>query len=127
MRPRNAPQDRELTAEDMAFLEEELLDTDLASAVAGRYLEHPDVLKAVAQQPTAPVWGMCIAKIIIEVRTKFMEKGMELSDRIWTQKDGVAAELSSKASEISANEMGAEVDPEEVYQETVKTLSQYEG
>jgi hypothetical protein len=112
--------------EELAFMEEEVMDADIAGLMGRRYMQHPKMLEAIAQTKKPGDAALIVAQTAIETRQKLLQNGYPFaSPRIWASDNGVVPELVEAYGKM-ASAMGKDFDPESIKKEAFRILTKYD-
>ncbi len=119
----------ELHPDEMAFMQEELMDADIAGTMGRLYLSNPKMQPAIQQGSKNPkAAALAISQTLIETRNKMLSKGYPFSQRIWTAENGVLPEMVETFARMASLD-GKKIDSKfmaETHKEALKLLKRFD-
>lgn len=119
----------EMHPDELAFMQEELMDADIAGTMGRLYLSNPKMQPAIQQGAKNPkAAALAISQTLIETRNKMLSKGYPFSQRIWTAENGVLPEMVETFARMAALD-GKKIDSKfmaETHKEAKKLLKKFD-
>lgn len=115
--------------DELAFMQEELTDADVAGTMGRLYLSNPKMQPAIREGSKNPkAAALAIGQTLIETRNKLLSKGYPFSQRIWTAENGVLPEMIETFAHMAKLD-GKELDSKfksETHKEALGILKKFD-